>query len=246
MQGFMGRAFLIPQDKAPQGQTVLYLNFGFNSVGNQVFPTYRDAIYGQYFSAEQYSRVTSRIKEYIDQHGTNVCCGKLAIMLASMSVCVLSCPMCYLHYKVGEIDNQLQKIIQEESSDWKCDARLVRHDACHPVARSPVTMGYDETGTALEYQSPQGNANQSPVWPPLGYNIILTIQGTTLRTRWSQLSIDPAIKAAVAAAIAPAQLVMPGVEKPSLATQLSQLADLKAKGALSEEEYVAAKGKLLG
>ena len=110
---------------------------------------------------------------------------------------------------------------------------------------SSETTGYDETGTALEYQSPQGNANQSPVWPPLGYNIILTIQGTTLRTRWSQLSIDPAIKAAVAA-IAPAQLVMPGVEKPSLATQLSQLADLKTKGALSEEEYVAAKGKLLG
>ncbi len=257
VKDFMGRVFLVPEDKAPQGETVVYMNFGFNSIGNQVLPMYRDHMFGQYFSEAQYNRVSTRIQQYLDQNGTNACCATVATKLAMSTLCLVSCPMCYIYYKVKAIDSQLQKIIQEECSQWKCDVKLMRNDQCFEVASSSMTMSFDETGRALEHQFSR-KANQiskgkeghqyatytSPAWPPLGYNIIVTIQGTELRTRWPKSTSAPAIQAAVAA-MPPSQITMP-VEQPSLASQLSQLADLKAKGSLSEEEYVAAKGKLLG
>ncbi len=133
----LGRVFLAPQNETPQGQTVVYVNFGDNSVGEQSFPIYRDAIFGQYFSEAQYNRVASRIKEYLDRNGINECRHCAFMLMAVMTLGICSCPFCYVYYRMQEIDNQLQEIIQEECSQWECDVKLVWRTECNRVASSP-------------------------------------------------------------------------------------------------------------
>ncbi len=240
VNNFMGRVFLVPQNETPQGKTVLYMNFGFNSVGNQLFPLYQDKLLGQYFSEAQYNRVSSRITEYLSQNGTSASCGMAAIFVAAMTMGIVSCPLCYVYCKVKEIDNQLQKTIQEECAQWKCDVKLVWEDICQPVANCAATISYDETGRVLESEFPAGDVGYytAPAWPPLGYSIILTIQGTELRTRWQRAKSSPPIHA-IAAEKLPGQQAM-AVDQPSLVSQLEQLADLL------EVEVVSGKGRPLG
>ncbi len=45
---------------------------------------------------------------------------------------ILSCPICYISYRMNEIDNQLQKLIKDE--------KLVLNDFFKPVAINPKTM----------------------------------------------------------------------------------------------------------
>jgi hypothetical protein len=66
VKDFMVRVFLVPEDKEQQGQTMLYMNFGFN--GNQVLPMFLDNMFTQYFSEAQYieyNRVSTRFQEYL-------------------------------------------------------------------------------------------------------------------------------------------------------------------------------------
>jgi hypothetical protein len=112
------------------------VNFGYTSVGEQSFPIYRDAIFGQYFSEAQYNRLASRIKEYLDRNGINGCRACASVLMAVMTFGICSCPLCHVCYRMKEIDNQLQEIIQEECSQWKCDVKLVWRTECHPVASS--------------------------------------------------------------------------------------------------------------
>jgi hypothetical protein len=66
------------------------------------------------------------------------------------------------------------------------------------------------------------------------------------RPRYTGGSCGNATESDRHASRAPVPHVAAPAAEVSLTSQLLQLADLKTKGALSEEEYVVAKGKLLG
>jgi hypothetical protein len=68
-------------------------------------------------------------------------------------------------------------------------------------------------------------------------------------TRWQQQEYDQQARAAYAAQPAPAPPAAPAPSAPasddSLSAQLERLADLKAQGVLTDEEFAAAKARLL-
>ncbi len=63
--------------------------------------------------------------------------------------------MCYIYYKVKDIDSKLQNIFRGECSQSKCDVKLMRKDQCFEVASSSMTMSFDETRKGARTPIPQ-------------------------------------------------------------------------------------------
>mgnify|MGYP004206264627 CR=1 FL=1 len=64
---FWGRAIIGPEGTDASGE--LWINFGWNTKGNQLFPAFPDELTGHAVSEAQYERLQSQIKQLMDEKG---------------------------------------------------------------------------------------------------------------------------------------------------------------------------------
>lgn len=174
---YMGRIIYAPQHDAP-GE--LWLNIGWNSKDNQMWPTYPPHLQGHVSQAD-YDALKREFDTVIQEadidpsktrlmcFGAMVCC----------QCCCCPCPLCALYYhmksKTDKCDGKLQQIVAQHNGNWGGGLSMRRCDDTRPTARAPEAMATDSAGRPLETYFRQGKHGgyTAPSWPPLGYNIIV-------------------------------------------------------------------------
>lgn len=228
---FRGRIYLAPSDLDSEN-TSLFINFGTN-----VFPKYRSDLLGDAITEQNYSNLCNELKQFntlfpstAALYGASVCLG-----CCFPCCCCGFCPFFYYERVATNVVEDMKKCV--EAAAWKMPAKLEVLLGNSVNGNHPGSVGWDENGVMC---SAVHHAKHSPehtdvVWPPPGFNIIVTINGDSVRKRWPRRSVTHCAPAV--------EMVRPEVT--DISSELRKLAALKTEGLLSEDEYVAAKSKLL-
>lgn len=235
---YFGKFYLVPESKWKRDTSTVFLNFGWNSVGNQSFPVYSETILADVCTEIQYKNMIDEIKKYLDDNGMDYCCAS-TLCIFGWCLCI---PLCYLMCRVNQINRDLREIIEKNSKKWSnCSVVMEMTQSSGVVNNLSTGVGYLEDGTVLTRPEmvsrgsdmvPSGR--QEAIWPPLGYNIIINIKGTEIRTNWPKLRIGQI------------PVKSPVIDREiSLSEELQKLMDLKDRGAITADEYTQAKAKVL-
>ncbi len=254
---FMGLIILAPGDKQPDGATELWINIGWNAKtkGAQKVPDWIPAL-EPVVSKEAYDRLMERIVSHIQANGINPWLGMCAMMTMG---CGIGClVMIGLKIKVDSLNNQLRDIVSEAGLGGASPPELKMTQMATPQGNTPSAMGFDQYGSPVmgNFGGGEHRASYSaPTWPPLGYNIIVRVPGTTLRDQWPKTTAvggamaDPSqigASAPVVAAVpidAPQAEVMARGEDPK--EKMRKLKEMQDEGLISAEEFEQKKKELL-
>lgn len=165
---YMGRIFMKPLAKSRGQNAELYINIGWNTSGNQLFPPY-DARLGMVCSEEQYNDLMNALREYMAENSFNMCCCVCAMIMAPYTLCI-SC--CIAHACTSKYTEKLVQITQEKTKGFSYPWRLELMQAGGHQAMVPDQMAYDQHGQPLIVSNKHGTFAQ---WPPLGYNVIVIL-----------------------------------------------------------------------
>ena len=252
---FMGLIILAPGDKQPDGATELWINIGWNAKtkGAQKVPDWIPAL-EPVVSKEAYDRLMERIVSHIQANGINPCLGMCAWMTIPWGALV----MIGLKNKEDRLNNQLRDIVSEAGLGGASPPELKMTQMATPQGNTPSAMGFDQYGSPVmgNFGGGEHRASYSaPTWPPLGYNIIVRVPGTTLRDQWPKTTAvggamaDPSqigASAPVVAAVpidAPQAEVMARGEDPK--EKMRKLKEMQDEGLISAEEFEQKKKELL-
>ena len=180
---FMGRIMLAPNKVQPADGTLLYINFGWNTEGNQSYPEYLPAL-APTVSKEDYNALMTQIKEYLDANGISMCLVTTGMVLAP---CVIGCFFCGMAaMKANQITADLKAKVAA-APGWSPVARLELSQVSTPQGNTPEFMAFDQYGSPVMGNFGGGKNRSSypaPAWPPLGYNIVVTVPDPNLNSSW--------------------------------------------------------------
>ena len=196
MTEFLGKFYLVPETEENKDKsiTTVYLNFGWNNIGNQSFPLYSKMILENVCTELQYKKLCDDITTYLNSHGISYYFGIIAVGLICFIV-----PLCILYCQMEAINRDLRNIINKHAKEWtNCTLSMELIEAGnYKVTNLQDGVGYLEDGTVMtrlemtgtgSHKVPTGGREAS--WPPLGYNIIIKINdGSALRQKWPKLAI---------------------------------------------------------
>ena len=194
-QGYMGRIFLSPVNVSPEQGPQFWVNIGFNTAGNQIFPEWVEQMEGAQVSKDDYDAMMKDLKEYFDNGAPPMAC-----MLSSMLVCACVCVVA--HFESG-----MNAVLAQHTHRFSGGVVIERKDMSKPVANVPQEQAIDQYGKGLT----STGRGRSHMWPPLGYNLILQVpreMGAEVRGGWPP-GAAPARNRQRAAAAVPAQLSIP-------------------------------------
>lgn len=165
---YMGRIFMKPLVQSRGQNAELYINIGWNTSGNQLFPAY-DARLALACSEEQYNDLMNALREYMAENSFNLCCCLCAMIMAPYTLCI-SC--CIAHACTSNYTNNLAQIAKDKTKGFSYPARVELMQVGGRAAMVPDQMAYDQYGQPLIVTGKHGS---HPQWPPLGYNVILIL-----------------------------------------------------------------------
>lgn len=189
---YMGRVFLAPKyyTKVPD-QCELWVNFGWNSKRNQMFPDYYPA-FAPACTAEQYSALAKEIKTYLDQNGSDLQYASCMMCLCMTCPCIFWPCCCAMSMQANAITKEVRTIIETMSKGWTLPARLEFCQFSQRVCGEEVAK--DHLGRDLE-TTIGSDAGVTPVWPPLGYNLVITVGGgDEFRRGWGAAGAVPLVE----------------------------------------------------
>jgi len=257
---FYGKIFLAPPTgNVPVQHTELWINFGWNTKGNQLFPEYQ-LFLAPVCSNERYDALMREIKAYLDANGIDLCC-----VNCTVACCMAGCPCivwpCFwaLKCQADKITAKLSELVDDAKIGGPVPPRLQLVQATSPGADVPSHKAYDHFGQPcmgrFETSGKQVSTYSAPTWPPRGYSIIVTVPGTELRAAWPRADVIPVAAAAPAVITAPAPTCVVMAEATPLpatmdrektpAERVQEVQTLKDQGLISEEEFAAKKQEIL-
>ena len=194
-------------------------------------------------SKADFDALMTDLREYCDSHAPSMG----TVQLSSMRCCACFC-------LVAKFDTGLNKVLERHSH--LAGIAIARVDSPMPVAGVPHEQAVDQYGNGRTTSSAyRGRAR--PVWPPLGYNVILQVpraRGDEVRAAWNRGGAVPeqlTIPAALVQGVHPTAVEVKGVagsgaDGASVPAQILSLKALMDAGALTPEEFAAKKRDLLG
>ena len=247
---FMGRVFLPP---APSQE--LHINIGWHFANAQTYPEWMP-IFEEAISKAEYDALIGKIKGYLEKNKVDAglpLCGMFTVCCFGIGCCILG----YVASKASQITNDLKKIAEEHSG-----ARIELVQYAPATARTAETMGVDQYGQpciAGGSGRRRGPAQTRPVWPPLGYNIVLKAPASfDLRSVWpkptdiaSSIQVPTAtttgvpVTASVAVAPDPAPIAEVIVRETPAAERLKTAEKLRDDGMITEDEFQAKRKAIL-
>ena len=238
---YMNRIYLAPRNAQPTDGTDLWINVGWNTKGNMTFPEWIPAL-APVCTKDEYDQLATRMIDYIKEKGFNVnvvrgfFCGVSCLFLAGVAMAPLAAtgsglvPMIATEGAAGaccvggclatkqytnKITEDLKAMLQDAGWRGVLPPRLQLKSNTSLTGETPDTMGIDQYGTPLKANIGDGNDGSiyGPVWPPLGYNLVVTIpkaEGGALN--W------PGVAPTVAAVAAPVVQARPRCLLPAACT----------------------------
>lgn len=266
---YMGRIFLAPVSASPPGKSTIYINIGWNTCGGQLYPEYSaEQILQEICEEQQYNELKESLQSYLSSRGIPASCAVCSVLCLPCSL-----PCCFLMMCAACcVTRGLKGIVADHGSGrigtsggWRYPIRMVMPTAGMPTAHVEQSMGFDQYGNIL--MNDGGKRSPHPIWPPLGYNIVVDIpDDQELHKRWPRKSGDKLLPKgrpghwSGPASAPPMQEPMNrfGYEEArvhpdaahssgggGIAEQLQKLNALKVQGVLSDAEFEVAKAKVL-
>lgn len=228
----MGRIFLAPRDRGANDE--LYFNIGFNMTGGQKYPDWVPAL-EPVIPQKRHDEIMGKIKDYLDKNSIPANLPTIALCLSAVPCCCCAgCCICgcYIPSKAKSITKNLQMI----GLDYGVRVEVV--ERTDPTAQTDDAMAFDQYGRALQAMvggSKHHAGQMKPVWPPLGYNVIMQVPANVdLRSSWGK----------GAAEAKPAQVVM-GNQQQSAAERIAAAQKLKDDGLITAEEFEEKRKQIL-
>ena len=141
---YMGKIFLAPMSQQPKSDgTTLYINIGFNSQGNQVFPAWIPALEPA-VGKEAYDALMAKLKSYLDANGVDNCLMYTSCILAPLCIGLICCGI--MAAQGSKITGDLKEMAEKES--WV--SSLILTQMASPQAQTPDFTAYDQYGAPLK------------------------------------------------------------------------------------------------
>jgi len=198
-------------------------------------------------SKDDYDFMTARIKQCMDDNNMD----EVAAWFCIFFVPIVGC--CFMSARGHRITGNLKRICKDFPN-----ARLELHHSTNRVASpNPEHQAYDQFGKRLErssvhvHQSSAGGRVHTgdlvceALWPPKGYNIVLTLpRNSNVRQTWTTPRVNanlpgipktPSVYVAEPAAIE-AQVVQPD-ESGDVTSKLVKLKELLDLGLITQKDY---------
>jgi hypothetical protein len=197
----MGRIFMSPVKFSPEQGPQFWVNIGWNTAGNQIFPEWVEQMEGAQVSKDDYDAMMKGLKEYFDSEAPGT-----AYMQISELVCAGACVF-------AKFESGMHAVLARHTHRFSGGIVVSRNDQSRRVPNVPQEQSIDQYGNGLSGTTGDENGcfQTSPVWPPVGYNIILHVpreMGAEVRGGWPP-GAAPARNRQRAAAAVPAQLTIP-------------------------------------
>lgn len=238
-----GRVFLAPPPK-----NELWVNIGWNVEGSQLYPEWVPQMEGA-ISKDDYDFMIARVKQCMDDNNME----EAAVWCCVFFVPIVGC--CFMSARGHRITGHLKRICKDFPN-----ARLELHHATNHVASpNPEHQAYDQFGKRLERSSVHvhvhgggpttGDVVCEALWPPKGYNIILTLpRHSNVRQTWTTPRVNtnlpgipktPSVYVAETPAIE-AQVVKAPLqpeESGDVTSKLVKLKELLDLGLVTQKDY---------
>ncbi|KAJ1478948.1 hypothetical protein T484DRAFT_1903731 [Baffinella frigidus] len=158
-KSYMGRIFLTPVKFSPEQGPQFWVNIGFNTAGNQIFPEWCVQMEGA-VSKPDYDALMKDLKEYFDAEA-----GSPASVIAQNFG--LNCGCLFAHFESG-----MNAVLARHAPRFPGGIIIERKDEemSKPVANVPQEQSVDQYGNGLF-----ATVGKSRRWPPVGYNLILQV-----------------------------------------------------------------------
>ena len=161
---FNGRIFLSPDPTSNQ----VFISIGLSSKRHMQFPEYQPVILGGAISEEDYNALAEDLVTFIDENGIDL--RNLPYLLC----CTCCIGALYLRKKSTELEEEINTKIL--TANW----RIAASPTLIMTANKSLIPAYDSMGMMCR------NGNM-PIWPPMGYNIILDFPPEyQIRRKWPQ------------------------------------------------------------
>lgn len=203
---YRSKIYLAPAEKSPEGKVELWVNFGYPWRRGHSFPEYHQALAGL-CTEQQYQAVTAALGQVLDE-GPTPCAFGASWLLGCCTLGLLLCPMADLSSRCGANYLRMVDVLDSHAADWRGPARLQFVLSAEAVGPNREEQGVDQHGNPCA----KDRQHAVPVWPPLGGNLVFTLDETQLRDPWPQVTLAPPL---------PTTMAMSPV--PLLAEQLQQL-----------------------
>ena len=189
----MGRIYMKPLGQSRGQNAELYVNIGWNTSGNQIYPPYDPRLAAACTEA-QYNDLINACKEYMDSNTVPFPAMMCCMICGIYCLCI---PCCCIYAWAKGFTKGLKDIIDKKTDEWSYPVRLALMEVGGHVAQLPDQMAYDQYGQPLFVTGKHG---MHAAWPPLGYNliIVLPMKAEEFAPQW--------VPAAIAA---PTQIGMP-------------------------------------
>lgn len=160
----MGRTFMAPRSKTNGPGCELWINFGWNTQGNQRFPDYVAEL-APVIDATTYQQMCKELQEMFNKESYPF---ELMCMCMLCAPCTLCLSCCAAKMYANKLTEKAREIVERHSRHGKGITRM-RLELIE-MAVPTGDMGVDQYGQPL--QQPR---DHKLIWPPLGYNIIVSL-----------------------------------------------------------------------
>ena len=166
-QPYRGRIFLNPDPSSNQ----VFINIGLSSKRNMCFPEYNPNILSDAISEQDYNTLAEDLVSYINENGI----GDNKLLLCAQLFCTCGIGALLLSNKANQLERDIKSKIL--ASSWTVAAL----PSLVTLAATSIIPAYDTLGNMCK------NSHGRPVWPPMGYNIVLDfLPQHTIRQKWPQ------------------------------------------------------------
>ena len=233
---YFGKFYLAPKNKQIEGKSLVYLNFGYSTQYNQSFPSYSKLVLEHICTETQYSALKDEILAYLSRNGLSSC-----VAQTLFETFFLILPTCFLAAYNYHLQIDLKRILIKHTKNWTNCTVSIENIQLNLEVKHTNNMGYQEDGQVLMQPEmvergsdliPSGH--RVAAWPPLGYNIILTINNENIHRNWPKLPIG---HGPVSSPVMDREI--------SIADELEKLIILKNKRQLTSQEFGRLKSQLL-
>jgi hypothetical protein len=240
---YMGRMFLLPPHLEKDGQQELWINVGWNTDANRRFPDYVE-IMAPVCSREQYNEFMRAVREYMDRNALDADLVTVSLLLCAL--CFIPVPCLCLLAQQQRFDPGLRELLQHVSKDFPVPVRLERVRINGEIVSVPPPT--DQFGELLCYST--GEDRRVLIgWPPLGYNIVMSVpKSYDMRLHWPSATPQAALTAAVLLGGITNSQPPPyseSVSRLSTGERLKVLEELRESAAVTEDEYRVKRANIL-
>mmetsp|Transcript_6621 Transcript_6621/g.16227 ORF Transcript_6621/g.16227 Transcript_6621/m.16227 type:complete len:229 (-) Transcript_6621:44-730(-) len=176
-RSFSGRMYLAPAKESRDSDTCeVWINMGTGVQGCQKYPPYIDMLQVA-CTGEQYAELIMGLQKALQTESIHPGTDVAAQLACALTAGCCFCPCLYLNHHTYKLNTVLGEVVRAKTQSWTCRARL---------QQTLVTSHVGKADEAIDHRGvPLCIGGGQSIWPPPGYNIIVSVPGSVYRELWT-------------------------------------------------------------